>query len=151
MKGGKDSNLFGASTRCFGTVCLLGPTQKTDVLIFCSSFYENKWRVVFALFCTPHLHYFWHVINPDSSLANATVYYWDKLHQSCVLVYIFLFTYMFNGATALGPSWDNINSKVFHYLTLWNQNSFICFRDFVRSFCLILRTVISPSLHYFPT
>ncbi len=31
--------------------CLLGLTQKTDVLIFCSSFYENKRQVVFVLSC----------------------------------------------------------------------------------------------------
>ncbi len=35
--------------QCSGTDCLLGLTQKTDVLIFCSSFLENKRQVVFVL------------------------------------------------------------------------------------------------------
>ncbi len=37
--------------KCSGTDCLLGLTLKTDVLIFCSSFYENKRQVVFVLSC----------------------------------------------------------------------------------------------------
>ncbi len=37
--------------QCSGTDRPLGLTQKTDVLIFCSSFYENKRQVVFVLSC----------------------------------------------------------------------------------------------------
>ncbi len=84
---------YSVHTNALATECLLGLSPENRRLNILFFFHENKRQVVFVLSCGIATR-FKHVVNSDSLLANAAVYYRDVTSEPRSSLYFLNYLYV---------------------------------------------------------